>query len=226
MSSAASALRYWERRQEVLANNLANVDTGGFKGQRVFARMIDDALPVADTATDRRAGALRPTGEPLDLALAADDVFFVVDTPAGERYSRGGAFRLDATGQIVDAAGNALLGEGGPIHAPRGTIEIDAAGRVQVDGATVGRLRVERAPQDVALAHDGGTLFIPDAGARGETVDAEVVRQGFVEESNVSAIDAMVDMIAVQRAYAAVQKTVIALDEVRDTIANQLGKPV
>jgi flagellar basal body rod protein FlgG len=224
MGSAASALRYWERRQEVLANNLANVDTGGFKAQRVFARMLDDALPVADTATDRSAGALRPTGEPLDLALAADDVFFVIDTPTGERYSRGGAFRLDEAGQIVDAAGNLLLSEGGPISVARGKVEVDSAGRVRVDGSDAGRLRLERVPQGARLEHDAGTLFVP--GGAGEPVDAEIVRQGFVEESNVSAIESMVDMIAVQRAYTAVQKTVVALDEVRRTIANDLGKPV
>jgi flagellar basal body rod protein FlgG len=69
MSSAASALRYWERRQEVVANNLANVSTDGFKGERVFARMMGDALPVPETATDVRAGAFRQTGNALDVAI-------------------------------------------------------------------------------------------------------------------------------------------------------------
>src|SRR5205085_4652182 len=90
LSSAASALRYWERRQEIATNNLANTSTDGFKGERVFAKMLGDALPVAQTATDLRAGTLRQTGNPLDLAIPGQG-FFVVDTPNGQRFTRGGA---------------------------------------------------------------------------------------------------------------------------------------
>lgn len=223
LASAASALRYWERRQEVAAHNLANVSTDGFKGERVFARMIDDALPVADTATDLRAGTLRVTGAPLDLALGGEG-FLVVETPAGERWTRGGSFRLDAEGQVVDAGGNPLLGEGGPILAPPGALSVSREGVVTVDGEEVARLRVETAPPDARLAHEAGTLFVPDAGrAPAETRD---VRQGALEESNVSTVGSMVDMISVQRAYAAVQKAVTTLDGIRQTAANDLGKPV
>src|SRR5690606_32401424 len=109
MKQAASAMRYWERRQEITANNLANVDTHGFKGERVFARMLGDGMgPVADTETDLRNGSLRQTGSPLDIAIGGDG-FLVVETPQGERLTRGGSFRLDDTGRVVDARGNLLL---------------------------------------------------------------------------------------------------------------------
>jgi flagellar basal-body rod protein FlgF len=85
-------MHYWERRQEVLANNLANANTDGFKAERVFARLMGDAMTAGDTRTDRTAGTLRQTHAPLDLALA-DDGFFVVETPDGERLTRGGSFR-------------------------------------------------------------------------------------------------------------------------------------
>lgn len=225
MTSSAAALRYWERRQEVAAHNLANVETSGFRAERVFARMIDDALPVADTVTDMRMGTLRPTGSALDLALDGPG-FFVVQTPAGERYTRGGGFRLDAEGQIVDANGNALLGEGGPLVAPKGEIEIGREGVVRVDGAEVGRVRVERAPDGIRLAHEGGNLFVPDADREPVDPDARSVRQGFLEESNVSTVDSMVEMISIQRAYASVQKSVVTLDQIRSTISNDLGKPI
>ena len=225
MIRAANALHYWERRQEIVANNLANAETTGFKAERVFARIIGDSIPVADSATDLSVGTIRETGSPLDLALS-NDGFFVVDTPNGERLTRGGSFTLDRDGQVVDANGNALLGENGPIVAPTGSIVIDRSGAVRVNGAEVDRLRVETVPRDVRLTHDGGTHFLPDAAQTSQPPAEREVRQGALEESNVGTIDSMVDLISVQRAYAAVQRAVTTLDGIRDTISNQLGKPV
>ncbi len=225
-ASAASALRYWERRQEVAAHNLANVSTDGFKGQRVFARMIDDALPVADTATDLRPGTLKPTGSPLDFALDGPG-FLVVDTANGERWSRGGSFRLDEMGQVVDATGNALMGEDGPVVLPEGaSVAVDREGVLRVDGREVARLRLETAPPGARLEHEAGTLFVPPMGRAPADTAERQVRQGFLEESNVGTVGSLVDMISVQRAYAAVQKTVTTLDSVRQTISNEIGKPV
>src|SRR5690349_22774905 len=93
IAAAASALRYYERRQEIVANNLANADTDGFKAERVFARLIDEAHPAPDVATDFRRGTFKETGSALDLATDSDG-YFVVSTTQGERLSRGGAFQL------------------------------------------------------------------------------------------------------------------------------------
>jgi flagellar basal-body rod protein FlgF len=225
MIRAANALHYWERRQEIAANNLANSETTGFKAERVFARMIDDAVPVAGTATDFRPGALCQTGAPLDLALG-DGAFFVIQTPAGERFSRGGSFSLNPDGQVVDPSGNPLLGEGGAIVAGTGSVEIDRGGVVRVNGTEVDRLRVETVPRGTPLQHEAGTLFVPDGAREPQAAEERSVRQGFLEDSNVSTIDSMVELISIQRAYAAVQRAVVTLDGIRDTISNQLGKPV
>lgn len=225
MIRAAHALGYLERRQEVVANNLANVNTDGFRGERVFARMMGDALPVADTATDRRAGTLRPTGNPLDLALDGD-AFLVVQTADGERLGRGGSFRLDEQGRIADMQGNLLLGRDGPIVPGPGTLAIDGHGVVTVDGAEVARLRIETVPADVRLQHDAGTLFLPDPARTPADPASAPVRQGMLEESNVNSVGAMIDMISIQRAYSAVQKAMTTLDGVRSTIANDIGRPV
>src|SRR5690606_7238775 len=160
MTRAAHALHYYERRQEVLAHNLANADTAGFKAERVFAQLVGDALPAAATATDLSAGTLQVTGEPLDLALAGEG-FFVVETAEGERLTRGGSFSLDADGRIVDANGNPLLGEGGPIVAAGGAVEVDGAGVVRVDGKEAGRLRIDSTPAGASLTHVGANLFLP-----------------------------------------------------------------
>lgn len=226
MKQAASAMRYLQRRQEVVANNLANVDTHGFKGERVFARMLGDGMgPVADTTTDLRGGALRQTGAPLDLAIGGDG-FLVVDTPNGERLTRGGSFRLDDEGRVVDARGNALLTDGGPLIVQGGTVEVDGAGRIRVDGRDVGTLRVEDVPPGTELLHEEGTLFIAAEGTIPVDGGDRQIRQGHLEDSNVSSIDALVDMISIQRAYAAAQKSMVTLDEIRGTISNELGKPV
>lgn len=223
MIRAANALAYWERRQEVAANNLANTETTGFKAERVFARLVGDSIPVADTATDRTAGSFSPTNEPLDFALG-NDSFLVVQTPNGERLSRGGSFSLDADGRVIDGRGNPLLGENGEIILPPGTIEVDAAGGIRVEGEEVGRLRVETVPTNVRLIHEEGTLFIPDEVRTEQPMEERKVLQGQLESSNVNTIDSLVDLISIQRNYAAVQRTMVTMDEIRGTISNQLGR--
>ena len=160
------------------------------------------------------------------VALQGDG-FLVVDTPAGERFTRGGSLRLDAQHRLVDGGGRPVLGEKGPIVVPPGAqVAIGADGSVSANGTPIGRLRVERAGPGATLAHEGGTLFVPDAGRKPVAPAERRVQQGAIEESNVNPVSAMVDMIAVQRAYASVQKAVTTLDAVRDTAATQLGRPV
>ncbi|HET8655419.1 MAG TPA: flagellar hook basal-body protein [Longimicrobiaceae bacterium] len=224
MTRAASALRYWELRQEAASNNLANADTNGFKAERTFGQLVGDAVTTVNAATDLSAGALKPTGNPLDLAIGGKG-FFVVQTPQGERLTRAGAFQLDRDGKIVDDHGNAVLGEKGPIIAPPGTLTIDAGGQVKVNGKEIGRLRVESVPQGTPLAHTNGTMFIPPANATPVAPEARSIRQGFLEDSNVNTVGSLVDMISIQRSYAAVQKTITTLDDIRQTISTQLGKP-
>lgn len=247
MTSSAQALRYLERRQEVVSNNLANASTDGFKAERTFGRLLEGSIPVAETRTDMRAGTMRPTGAPLDLALGGDG-FLVVDGPEGERLTRGGAFRLDDMGRVVNAEGLPLLGEGGPIvvdpQVARGTdgqlrggggggapgggavVQVDRAGGVHVNGSAVGSLRVESVPPGVDLEHVGGGLFLPPAGRTPVAADARDVRQGFLEESNVTPVSALVEMISVQRAYANVQKVMTTLDAARGTTVTDIGRPV
>jgi flagellar basal-body rod protein FlgF len=181
--------------------------------------------PVADTTTDLRAGSLKQTGAPLDIAIGGEG-FLVVETPQGERLTRGGSFRLDDEGRIVDARGNLLLSEGGPLTVEGGTVEVDSTGRIAVDGKEIGTLRVEDVPAGSELLHEEGTLFVATEPTVAVDPGERRIRQGHLEDSNVSSIDSLVDMISIQRAYSAAQKTMVTLDEIRGTIANELGKPV
>ena len=227
LDSAASALRYWERKQEIVANNLANVSTDGFKAQRVFARLLDGVRPVAETSSDYTVGNLRQTGNSFDVAIDGPG-FFVVGTPNGERYTRGGSLRIDTKHQLVDTDGRPLLGvkKGGPLTLMDGPVEIDRSGNVTQNGQVVDQLRMEAAPTGVDLQREGESLWIPPATKQPLSPDARNVKQGWIEESNVNSMSALVDMVTIQRAYASVQKVVVEMDHVNETITTQLAKPL
>ena len=101
LESALSAMRYWRTKNQVLAHNLANVGSQGFKGQSVFARLLPGNRPEAVAGLDLTPGSFEETGGPLDVALEGDG-FFVVDTAQGERLTRAGSFQLDDYGTLVD----------------------------------------------------------------------------------------------------------------------------
>lgn len=220
----ASALRYWEHRQAAVANNLANASTTGFKSERVFARLLDDATMQVGSATDFSDGQTAPTGRPLDVALVGDG-FLVVDTPEGPRWSRGGSLSLGPDGQLLDSGGRPVLGEQRNIVLPPGTIEITPEGRILVDGDEYDRLRIERPRgENPVLERAGETLWVPSGSIERDAIDHVRVEQGYLEDSNVNTVSAMVEMIEIQRAYTAVQRTLITEDSVMDTIANQIGR--
>ena len=226
LSAAAAALQMLERRQQVLANNLANASTYGFKAETTFARLMDNQLAKAGAALDLSPGNLTETGNPLDLAMEGEG-FFVIDTPAGERLVRSGSFRLDATRQLVDGQGNPLLSENGAVRIPaNGVVEIDSTGVVNVAGKPLARLRVERVANGVDLQHEGGTHFVPDASRADVPATERRLKQGFLEESNVNTMLAMTDMISVLHRYGAAQKTLSTIDSVRGVAVTDLAKPV
>jgi flagellar basal body rod protein FlgG len=227
LDSAASALRYWERKQEIVANNLANVSTDGFKAQRVFATLLDGIRPAPVTSSDYSVGNLRQTGNALDVSIDGPG-FFVVNTPNGERYTRGGPLRLDEKHQLVDSDGRPLLGtkKGGPITLTDGPVEIDKSGNVTQNGQVVDTLRMDAAPKGVELEREGKSLWVPPATKESLAGGARNVKQGWIEESNVNSMSTMVDMISIQRAYASAQKAIVELDHVNETITTQIAKPL
>lgn len=225
MTSAAAALQMLERRQQVLANNLANASTRGFKAESVFSRMMGDAIATTDTALDLTPGTLTETRNALDLSVEGDG-FFVTSTPGGERLVRSGSFHLDAERHLVDDHGNAVLGEDGPITLRDGLVEIDGAGQIKVDGKPAQRLRVERVANGTQLEHEGGTQFVPDASRTSIPPAERRVKQGFVEESNVNTMAAMTAMLDVLHRYGAAQKTLSTLDSARGLAVTDLAKPV
>jgi flagellar basal-body rod protein FlgF len=188
------------RATQVLANNIANLDTPAFRAERpIFAthlvRSPDDRSAGGtaynlDRATwrDTQPGPVATTGNPLDVALRSDG-FFVLETPRGERYTRAGRFTLNPEGQLTDADGHAVLDtRGAPLvfSATDSRIEIQGDGTVRTENGVVGQLRVVRFADPQRLRAEGARLFAADEAP--EDVARPQVVQGAVEGSNVVAI--------------------------------------
>lgn len=239
LARAGRALRYWETRQQALSHNLANVNTAGFKGERVFARMLDgidgDSTELdgtgasrgtestTESSTDLSAGNLSGTGRPFDLAIEGDG-FFQVQTEEGLRLTRNGSFQV-RDGFLTDSQGNQVQGDGGPISIPEGEVTISSIGEISVDETSVGRIEVVRPLTTARMQRAAGGQF--DAGEAGvERLDeSEVsVRQGALEESNVNPVDALVEMLEIQRRYSSVERSIRVLDDITNTATTRLGR--
>lgn len=225
------------RQMDVVANNLANINTTGFKAQSILfeehvsAVARDHDFAGADqklsfthnwaTMHDLAPGAMVQTGNALDVALNGEG-FFAVETPGGERWTRSGAFQIDASGTLVDLSGNPVLGEGGRItfDATETDITIGADGTVMTPAGSKGRLRIVTFDDPQILSREGNNLF-----AGGEPLPATDVRvaQGAIERSNVSGIAEMAEMIRVSRSYQSLATIMQRQDELRRTAIQRLG---
>ena len=200
-----------QRQMDVLANNLANLTTPGYRGEAMlFAEHLSRTEPgekisfVQDLATvrDLRAGPLTHTGNALDLAIRGEG-YFVIETPEGERYSRAGSFTLDADGQVVTAQGQALLDDGGaPIVVPSETSTITVArdGTLSTEQGEIGRVRLVTFENEQALAKREAGLY-DAAGQEPLPVADPIIEQGKLEGSNVAGIVEMTKMMRVVRSY-------------------------
>jgi flagellar basal-body rod protein FlgF len=197
------------RQMEVIANNLANANTAGFKGEQMMFSEYLARTPgsgnvsfVQDLALarDLRDGDLTRTGAPLDLAIRGTG-WFAVDTRDGERYTRNGHFKLDAERRLVTASGDPVLGAGGPIVFGRDDtdISINEDGTVRAANDERGRIRVVAFANEHELRKAAGNLYRTDAPP--QEVDAPHLIQGMIEESNVQPIIQVTGMINAVRSY-------------------------
>lgn len=195
----------------VVANNIANANTTGFRREGViFAEHLSaldrhgDTLSMAHARgrlVDLDQGVLTQTGGTFDLALEGEG-FFLLDTPDGLRMTRAGAFLPSPEGELMSADGHRLLDEGqAPIIIPAGAgnVAVGADGTLSANGISFGRIGVFAAPEGAQITHDGGTSFAVDEDP--EPIEDARVRQGFLEESNVDPVFEITRMIEVQRAY-------------------------
>jgi len=247
LQTAGSAMHAQTERLAVLANNLANVNSAGYKADHPeFFQLLTSpraagsvsptgpAAPLPElpgevqTRTDFTAGALKVTGNALDLAIEGPG-FFAVRTAAGDlRLTRAGTFLRTVNGALTTADGAAVLGpDRQPLTLPEGVrIEIDETGQISVDGAQVGALLVVELPDPEVLRKEAGTRFIVPDDAALAPAQGSRVRQGAIELSNVNAIATLVDMIDALRVYEAAQRSARSVDDTVRRAVNEVGRPV
>lgn len=209
------------REMDVVANNIANINTTGYKADgSLFAEYLSGDAPAADPGSrvsyvqdsgvwhDMSQGAVEHTGNPLDLAIDGKG-FLVVQTPGGERYTRNGSLQINAQGQLVTADGDPLMGESGPItfQASDQQVSVSRDGTISVrEGSSNvdsvrGRLRMVDFANPQQLQKEGGGAFSATDGAVPQPMKGAAIVQGALEKSNVRGVVEMSRMIEITRAY-------------------------
>ena len=232
--TSASGMLTEMTRNDVTANNLANVNTTGYKKDTAinssFAEMlihrVNDQKPtdissrpaigtlgtgaiVDEIVTVHEPGQLRETSNQLDMAIAGEG-YFVVQNDNGTFYTRNGSFTIDSEGYLVTSQGDMVQGETGPVRLGNAeSVSVDDSGNISVNGEPVGTLQLVTIPDPQELTKVGDTLFTGGQAVNG--IDGQV-KQKFIEASNVNVINEMVNMITIMRAYEANQKIITSHD--------------
>jgi len=220
---------------DLAANNLANVNTGGYRGQVASFRSLlagpgvtrDASLQavnefgmLAESRIDRQQGPVDRTGNDLDFAIQGSG-YFAVQSPQGARlYTRNGAFHVNSKGQLEAADGSLVLGAQGPILLPPGKVAVSANGTISVDGAVTGQLLVVDFPSRAELTPQGAAEFSAPAGTESVATDTNVV-QGALEGSNVNGVSAAVGLVALQRNMGLLQQALTSFHSEFNRIAAQ-----
>ena len=239
-----------ERQMQVFANNMANVNTAGFKqddqaftsvlaraqvsgsalvhragfGQQIGVRPAGSAerVFVAPHAihTSFEAGRIRITGNSLDMAIQGNG-FFEVNTPQGVRYTRNGMLSLDSQRRLVTNLGYPVMGTKGEIKVPPGMIEINAQGVINVEGQPVATIKVMEFPEDrMPQKNPDGFLALDN----GKLAKNPQIQAGHIEESNVNSISEMTKMIQGMRNYESAQKLIQTLDHMAEISIQDVGR--
>ena len=227
-----------QQKLDVLANNLANINTPGFKQDKLVFRVPVGAEKEGDSHTDHlqgpsaamargawtdfSQGILKHTGNPLDLGLDGEG-FFCIQTPGGTRYTRNGSFAINGDGVLATKDGHPVLGTGGEIKIDGGHVNVDEEGNVSVDGSQVGTLKVVSVPQPASLKKMGNCLFASPGGDEKEAQGVKI-RGGYIETSNVNGIKVMTEMIEISRSYESYQKTIQFLNDATKKSISEVGR--
>lgn len=237
--SAFTALAARMQSLDLVANNLANANTVGYKGQQEFYRSfaaslnnsslspenqaINDFAMIGGAHLDMSAGSLNTTGNDTDVAIDGTG-FFSVQTKAGIRYTRNGNFRLDAKRQLVDAQGNPVLGDQGPIVLPNGKLTISSDGTISAGDAIVDKLKVVEFKPGTVIVPEGSSDFTVPAGSAVPATAAQL-RQGSLESSNSDPVTSAMALMNTQRNAELMQRALSIFNtDFNQTAVQELSK--
>jgi flagellar basal-body rod protein FlgF len=241
------AMQHDVSRLERISNNLANTLTPGYRREvavqraganastaSMFANAMETMVSTvvqdapgnrAETKIlrDTRSGSLRTTGQALDLALTGRG-FFEVATSSGPAYTRHGQFQLDARARLVTAQGHAVMGMSGELTLAPGSFAIDNNGTLTQSGRTIGQLKVVDFDNASGLQQIEGGLFA--AGRNATALDStEIqVRQGFLENANVSSAHEMVELMQTMRHFESMHRVIQSYDDMLGSAMRRLGE--
>jgi flagellar basal body rod protein FlgG len=231
---AASGLRARMESLDMLANNIANSSTGGYKADREFyslykAQEAEDAgessvMPLIERHwTDLSQGAIQVTGNSLDVALSGKG-FFAVNGPHGTLYTRNGSLTTSSGGTLTTAEGYSVRGAGGAALTldPSLPVEISKDGTVQQASGVVGQMEVVDFADASALGKQGSNYFVAGPAARATVAGG--VEQGKLETSNTGAADAAVRLISVMRQFEMLQKAANLANDMNQKAIDQVAK--
>ncbi len=245
--AAATGMMALEDRHSVIANNIANSATVGFKRQNPISKGFKEVflgemgsaaqlnaergpgggLKVLATYTDLQSGGIITTDDPMNVALTGPG-FIGVETPDGERFTRNGTFIVDLDGQLATPDGFKIQSSGGgPLDVGEGRVTIDDTGQVSVDGQVAGQIRLVEFAEPRLLEQAGNNLYFASDAVAAQAIDAEDTRvvSGALESSNVQAPVEMAEMLLGLRAYEANQKVITTVDETVGRLINDVGSP-
>jgi flagellar basal-body rod protein FlgF len=233
--AACTALASRLQELDTIANNLANSSTVGFRAEKdVFSSVLADAGSssgaaldqainsygiLSGTTVDQTQGALQKTGNDLDMAIEGRG-YFVVQTAAGQMYTRNGAFSVSADHQLVTASGDPVIGDTGPITMMPGPVSVGPDGTISSNGAVTGHLKIVQFAPGTQLTSEGGTNYSAPPNSDLPATDS-MVRQGMLESSNVNPISDMVELINAQRSAGMMQSAMSMFNSQIDKTATQ-----
>jgi len=220
-------------KQEIMANNLANLNTLGFKKDKLYFRKLLDSVSVltstrgdlrftpglCEESIDFSQGQIKQTQRSLDFAIQGEG-FFTIQTPNGIRYTRNGNFTINSGGLLVTQQGFPVLGEGGPIEIMRDKeMVVNENGEITQEGVPIDRFLITAFDEPYPLIKEGNTLFMTDPpDIEGRRADNFRIKQGFLELSNVEPISEMVNMIEVMKNHELSQRVIRLQDETLERI--------
>lgn len=208
-------------RFETISNNIANSNTNGFKKDIISFYQALDMQSISKT--DFSQGPVRYTGNDLDVALSSKG-FFKVETPKGSRYTRDGAFSINAEGNLVTGNGDKVLGESGPITIDGGKVSIKSDGQVVVDDEPVDKLVVVGFEAPQFLIKEGGSYYSYQGANKGISTETDIrIQQRYLESSNVNPTQEVIKMIETFRAFESVEKAIQSIDGLTGKMVNDYG---
>lgn len=243
---AGTGMYVQRQRMNTIANNAANVDTTGFKKDMLVSRSFKDMMierindpsvvsrtnlvgplntgvHIDENVTAFSQGGMEETQRYTDFALA-NDGFFCVLTPDGERYTRAGNFNVNKNGYLVTSEGYAVLGsDGNPLNAGFGEFGCSENGGLFMDEELLGYFKLVRFDDNLTLRKEGQNNYYATT-EQPKASTSTVVKQSYLEGSNVDMGREMVDMIEIYRTYEANQRVIKTIDETLQKTCNELGR--